>query len=438
MKRVLISALALVLAVSCAGCAVIDVALLSATTPEATPVVTQEPTPAPTAAPTPEPVFTEITLNTLLFTAKDVVVTLTDIRFSKNYMTAIDISIENASNSTVTMQLGGVCLNRWQVDGALENAANVAPGETRRSTVIVNFQHDSGTAFMNLSAIAEVTLLLSLTEDFNGGTFLKQKSFVVAIPDAGPMEDPTQNTRIVYEDDYLILYLQKIDGSLQNTRMVLYHKPDAKWAGVAVYPVYAGYTSVTNRSYSLMAGKYRMIVLDGTDVFTRQNITTLSQLSLYLALEQADGRLSRPIEATITDPKVSETVLQTDDESPIVYQSALPYCILRYKGITEYEGHEVILLDLENTTQTNGTSLDITASASNPNITIDGTVYPLMSACTSAYPATHGCLLLWADGAPEGTLANATSVTIGLRLSRINSGKLEPILDTRDFSFDLK
>ena len=189
MKRVLISALALILAVSCAGCAVIDVALLSATTPEATPVVTQEPTPAPTAAPTPEPVFTEITLNTLLFTAKDVVVTLTDIRFSKNYMTAIDISIENASNSTVTMQLGGVCLNRWQVDGALENAANVAPGETRRSTVIVNFQHDSGTAFMNLSAIAEVTLLLSLTEDFNGGTFLKQKSFVVAIPDAGPMED---------------------------------------------------------------------------------------------------------------------------------------------------------------------------------------------------------------------------------------------------------
>jgi hypothetical protein len=61
-----------------------------------------------------------------------------------------------------------------------------------------------------------------------------------------------------------------------------------------------------------------------------------------------------------------------------------------------------------------------------------------MTYCTSAYPATHGCLLLWPDGAAEGTLANATSVTIGLRLSRINGGKLEPVLDTQDFSFSLK
>ncbi|MPN62779.1 hypothetical protein SDC9_210532 [bioreactor metagenome] len=111
---------------------------------------------------------------------------------------------------------------------------------------------------------------------------------------------------------------------------------------------------------------------------------------------------------------------------------------MRNKGIIEFEGHEAILLDLENTTQNNGTLLNVTASASNPIITIDGTPYPLMTYCTSTYPATHGYLLLWPDGAPEGTLSRATSVTIGLRLSRINGGKLEPILDTQDFSFDLK
>ena len=61
-----------------------------------------------------------------------------------------------------------------------------------------------------------------------------------------------------------------------------------------------------------------------------------------------------------------------------------------------------------------------------------------MTYCTNAYPATHGCLLLWPDGAPEGTLTNAKSVTIGLRISRINGGKLEPVLDTQNFSFDLQ
>ena len=438
MKRLLISAFALVLALSCMACDVIDTALLPTATPKATPVVTQEPTPAPTAAPTPEPVFTEITLNTPLFSAKNVVVTLTNLRFSKNYMTAIDLSIENTSQSTVTMQLGGVCLNRWQVDGVLENAAGVAPGETRRSTVIVNFQDDPGAQYLNLSAISEMTFLLSLTNDFNGDTLLKQKSFVVAVPDAGPMGDPTQSTQLIYDDNNVTVYLQGIDGSLRNTRVVLYHKPDSRWMNADVFPVYAGYASISRRTYPLIAGKYRLITLDGTDVMARQSISALSKLDLYLALQQLDGRMTAPMVVSITDPMVGETVINPAEESPTVYQTAQPYCVLRNKGIVTYKGHEAILLDLENTTQNSGSLLNITASASNPTITIDGTAYPLMTECTGTYPATHGSFLLWPDGAAEGTLANATRVTIGLRLSRINGGKLEPILDTQDFSFDLK
>lgn len=438
MKRLLLFALALALAVSCAACAVLDAALLPAATPKSTPAPTQEPTPAPTASPTPEPVFTETTLNSFLFTAKNVTVTASDIRFCENYMTAIDLSIENASASAVTLHLGGVCLNRWQVDGTLENANSVAPGETRRSTVVVNVQGDPSAAYLRLASIAEMTFLLSLTDDSGANTLLKQKSFVVAVPDAGPSGDPTQGTQLIYEDDDLTVYLQGIDGSLQNTRVVLYHKPDSRWAGVDVYPVYAGYTTVPHRSYPLIAGKYRLITLDGTAVMARQNITALHQLKLYLALQLLDGRTAGPVVVTLTDPKVGETVMDTADTSPIVYQSALPYCILRNKGIVEFEGHEAILLDLENTTQSGGTLLHITASASNPRITIDGTAYPLMTSCTSAYPATHGYLLLWPDGAEQGALSSATRVTIGLRLSRINGGKLEPILDTQDFSFDLK
>ncbi len=438
MKRLLIFLFALILLFSCAGCDMLDAALMPIATPKATPTPTQEPTPAPTAAPTPEPVFTETTLNAPLFSAKSVTVTLTDIRFCENYMTAIDLSIENASDFAVSMQLGGVCLNRWQVDGVLENAAGVAPGETRRSTVVVNFQDEPSASYFNLTSISEMTFLLGLTSDFNGDTLLKQKSFVVAVPGAGPMGDPTQGTQMIYEDDNLTVYLQGIDGTLGSTRMVLYHNPDSRWMGVDVYPIYAGYTSFPRHTYPLIEGKYRLVTLDGTDVLARQSIASLSQLDLYLALQLFDGRMTGSFVASVFDPMVNETTISAEDTSPIVYQSALPYCILRNKGIISYQGHEAILLDLENTSQNNGTLLNITASASQPEITIDGTLYPLKTECTGTYPATHGYLLLWPDGAPEGTLANAKSVTIGLRLSRVNGGKLEPILDTQNFSFDLK
>ena len=163
---------------------------------------------------------------------------------------------------------------------------------------------------------------------------------------------------------------------------------------------------------------------------TRQNITALSKLDLYLTLTQFDGRLNRPVLATITDPNVAETVANAPDPGPIVYQSDLSYFILRNMGITQFDGHEAILLDFENITQNYIKQLDITAYASNPRFTVDGTVYFLKTYCTNSYPTTHGYILLWADGAPEGTLSAATSIICDLKISRINAGTLDPIVDT--------
>lgn len=441
MKRLLSAIIAILVLLSLAACATpapapAETPLVTAT-PEATEAPTPEPTAEPTPAPTPEPVFTEYAIGEKLFTSGKVTVLVKGVRFSENYMTYIDLSIENGTLATVSLNLGAVCLNSWQVDGVLENGTAIAPGETRTAGVLVNFADDPSAVYMNIASIASVTLNLGITDDASGDPLMKQKPFTAAVPDAAFAGDPTTNTQMVYEDNALIIYLQAIDGTLQHTRVVLYKKPEAKWMSVTVDPVYGGYTNIVNRTYPMEAGKYRLLTLDGTEVMTRQNITALSKLDLYLSLIQYDGRLNRPVIATITDPNVPETVMSAPEAGPIVYQSELSYFILRNMGVTQFDGHEAILLDFENITQNYIKPLDLTAYASNPEITIDGTAYPLMTYSTNCYPTTHGYLLLWPEGAPEGTLSAATSITVGLKIARINGGHLDPIVDTRDFSFEL-
>jgi len=441
MKRLLSAIIAILVLFSLAACAApapapAETPLVTAT-PEATEAPTPEPTAEPTPAPTPEPVFTEYAIGEKLFTSGKVTVLVKGVRFAENYMTYIDLSIENGSMAAVSLNLGAVCLNSWQVDGVLENGTAIAPGETRTATVAVNFVDDPNAAYMNIASISSVTLNLGITDDASGDLLMKQKTFTAAVPDAAFAGDPTTNTQMVYEDNALIIYLQAIDGTLQHTRVVLYKKPEAKWMSVTVDPVYGGYTNIVNRTYPMEAGKYRLLTLDGTEVMTRQNITALSKLDLYLSLLQYDGRINRPVIATITDPNVPETVMSAPEAGPIVYQSKLSYFILRNMGVTQFDGHEAILLDFENITQNYIKPLDLTAYASNPEITIDGTAYPLMTYSTNCYPTTHGYLLLWPEGAPEGTLSAATSITVGLKIARINGGHLDPIVDTRDFSFEL-
>ena len=433
-----------ILVFSCLACAPApaietpEAATAPSVTMEPTAAPTPEPTVVPTPEPTPEPVVVDTAMSEKLFTSNRVTATLTGVHFSENDFVTFDLSINNASAASVSVKLDGTYLNDWQVEGLLADAEQIAGGETRVATVIVNFANDPNAVYRNITALSGFTLDFSVVDDASGKNLASHISSSVVMPDAVAAVSPVESATLVYEDNSVAVYLQGIDGKLQNTRAILYKKPKATWKSVTVDPVYAGYTNIVNQTYTLDTGKYLLLALDGTEVMTRQNITALSQLDLYLTLAQSDGRLNRPVRATITDPNVAETVSNPPDAGPIVYQSELSYFILRNMGVTQYDGHEALLLDFENITQNYLKQLDITAYASNPRITIDGVAYPLLTYCTNCYPTTHGYLLLWADGAPEGTLTNAKSVSVGLKISRINAGRLDPIVDTGNFTIDLQ
>ena len=266
---------------------------------------------------------------------------------------------------------------------------------------------------------------------------MQQKNFSITIPDASPAGDPSEGATLVYEDKSLAVYLQGIDGTLQHTRALLYKKPGAKWMSVMIDPVYAGYTNIVNRSYIVEEGKYRLLSLDGTEVMTRQNITALHQLDLYLSLKLFDGRLNRPVVASLIDPNVQETVMSAPDAGPVVYQSVLSYCILRNMGVTQFDDHEAILLDLENITQNYLKMLDITAYPSDPSILVDGTAYPLMTYCTNAYPG-HARLPAALAGRRAGRNAGRRKQRLRLPQGLAHQrGHFDPIVDTGDFVIDL-
>ena len=141
---------------------------------------------------------------------------------------------------------------------------------------------------------------------------------------------------------------------------------------------------------------------------------------------------------SIPDPSVAETKIDAPDPGPIVYQSKLAYCILRYAGIIQFEGHEAILLDYENVTQNYIKLLDLTAFPISPLINLDGTDYQLDMHCTYSFPNSHGYIILWAKDAPEGALSSASSATVRLNITRIHAGHFDPIQDTGMFTIDLK
>lgn len=441
MKRILTAAAALILVFTFAACAAAPVAEPTPAPNEAvaaTPTATPEPTAEPTPSPTPEPVFTETSLNQVLFTGARVTVTATGLRFSENYITYIDLSVQNEAAVNVSLALDGLCLNDWQVDGALMDAQDIVPGETRAVSAVVSWLDDPNAAYMNLSSIANFSLDLSVLDSASNAVLAKKTALGVSLPDAQTSASPAEGTTLVYDDNSISVYLQGIDGSLQNTRVLLYKKPGAKWMSVTVNPVYAGYMNIINHTYPMSAGKYRLLAIDGTDVMSQQNISQLAQLDLYLLLNQFDGRINRPVIASITDPNVAETVVNAPDAGPIVYQSELSYFILRNMGVTTYDGHEALLFDFENITQNYIKTLDITAYSDLPKMSVDGTAYPIATYCTYSFPGTHGYILIWPEGAPEGTLSNASSVSLRLKVSRINGGHFDPIVDTNTLTIDLK
>ncbi len=404
MKRLTALLCALFLLFSLAACAsapepAAETPLPTATA-TATPAPTEEPTPEPTPSPTPEPAFVQTVLSKQLFARERVTVTATGIRFSANYAAYIDLSIENASQQAVSLAVSALYLNDWRVQGVLENADFIQPGETRISSIAVLWTDDPTAVYMNIARIVSFGCVLSLNKAENGEPIAAQKLVTVAVPDAEPLPAPAEGAQAVYEDSNLIVYLQDIDQSLETVRILLYKKPDAKWASATIDPVYAGYTNQVNTTYPLDPGMYQFLLFDGTDVMTSRGISSLSELDLYISLNMADGRINRPVIAAIADPNVSETVVSAPDPGPIVYQSELEYCILKYMGIITFEGHEAILLDFENISQNYIKKLDMTAFGAIQTITVDGvTTRWVCTALTLSRPRT-AYIMLWPEGAP--------------------------------------
>jgi hypothetical protein len=442
LKRIFAVLAALLLLLSFTACsntaAPVEETAAPAQEAAATAAPTPEPTAEPTPSPTPEPAFIETAVSQQLFSRNKVTATVTGIRFSANYAAFIDLSVENASNVPVGITQNGLYLNDWSVQGVVENGDAIAPGETRAVSIDFSWVDDPYAVYMNITHISSFDCNLIVSNSDTGETIYEHRGLHLAVPDAEPAPDPLEGAESVYEDGDLAVYLQGIDGTLQNVRVILYKQPAAKWKSATVDPVYAGYTNLVNGTYPLDQGKYLLLALDGSDVMAAQNITDLQELKLYITLNLFDGRLNRPVIATITDPNAAQTKLDAPDPGTIVYQSELAYCVLRNMGVIQFQGHEAILLDYENVTQNYIKQLDLTAFPSSTLITVDGVDYTLGLYCTYSFPTTHGYIMLWPEGAPEGTLSGAASATVRLKIARIHAGNLDPIQDTGLFSIDLK
>lgn len=439
MKRILSLALAALLALSLFACAKSPAPAEATATPaEATATPTPEPTAVPTPSPTPEPVFVDTPLSQELFSRNQVALNVTGVHFSVNYEAIIDLSIVNNSSVPVTITQSGLFLNSWAVQGVVENAEAIAPGETRAANIVISWVDDPNAVYMNITQLSSFVCDLVVANADTGEIIYEPRALSLEIPDAAAIPNPVEGAEKLFEDKNFAVYLQGIDDTLQHVRVILYKQPTAKWKSVTVDPIYAGYTDLVNGTYPLEQGTYLLLALDGSEVFAARNITSLQELKLYVSLNYFDGRLDRPIIVSIPDSNVTETKIDAPDPGPIVYQSKLAYCILRYAGIIQFEGHEAILLDYENVTQNYIKLLDLTAFPISPLINIDGTNYQLGMRCTNSFPNSHGSILLWAKDAPEGTLASAGSATVRLNITRIHAGHFDPIQDTGMFAIDLK
>lgn len=441
LKRILSLCAAALLALSLFACAPApapaEETAAPAQEPSATPAPTPEPTAEPTPSPTPEPVFIETTLSQELFSRNGVSARVTGIRFSVNYEAFVDLSVTNASSVPVTIVQNGIFINSWSVDGVVENAEAIAPDETRVVSIVVNWMDDPYAVYMNITGISSLSCNLVVANSDTGDVIYEHRVLSVTIPDAAAPVNPAESAEPLFEDDNFAVYLQGIDDTLQQVRVILYKQPTAKWKSATVDPVYAGYTNLVNNTYPLEQGTYRLLYLDASEVMAAQNISSLHEMQLYVSLNYFDGRTDRPEIITIVDPDVAETTLSAPDPGPIVYQSELAYCVLRYMGVVEFQGREAILLDYENVTQNYIKRLDLTAFPISKLINIDGTDYPLGMHCTYSFPTTHGYIMLWPEGAPEGTLSGAGSATVRLNITRIHAGHFDPIQDTGMFTIDL-
>ena len=327
-------------------------------------------------------------------------------------------------------------VNGWSTEAHVENAERLMPSETREITVVFDGIDTERFEAMHIDAIHSLLITLNAEEVDSGKTVgsvvakanLSTPNRMTAYVPEGTQILDNKNLKILildHSEDYsfLRLYLQKKDtGSFTN---------------VSLDPVIGGYTDYINDKVSLEKGTAALYDLDISPILSRHNISAFSEIDLYLTFEYA-SKIDRAICTKIQVPGEAETVMDFDPEvGPIIFQDE--YCILRYIGIDhDALGRDAILIDFENITQTYIKTLDLTVIPGYKLMELDGKEYPIAVYPTYCWPYTHGYMLIWPEGAPEGTLASASSAMVWLRITRIHSGHLDPVKSTGHLTFDLK
>ena len=410
---------------------------------ETAPEPTAEPTPEPTAEPTPEPTASpapEVTsLSDAVISRRDGFTFIAkDLLFAPEGLLRLTVAVENGTNKTAVPALASLTVNGWMMNGEklAFDAAPIAPGETGEAVITVNGEDFSA---MGIETAAELGCKFRLTEQ-DGGEELSVQTGTVANPaaDAGYTDSFTRGETVLLDNKGLLVALQSCDPDMRTVTLYLEKKDKAAWASCCVAPICNGYTDYRNPFAVMEKGSRMLLTLDNGAIFDRNGVTSLASMDLYLTTQTAT-KIDNSILLTVENPAGTATVAEErKDESPVVFQDK--YAILRYKGIDEtiFPDKSVILIDLENITQTYIKTMEIIAYPAHATIQLDGTVYPLESDCTYSYPTTHGYLMLWPVGAPEGALQSASEAAVKLKLSRFRSGHLDPVTDTGWFTIPLK
>ncbi|MEG1524906.1 MAG: hypothetical protein RR297_06660 [Clostridia bacterium] len=408
----------------------------------ASPVATviPESTPAPESTPEPTPIpipVLEVNLNsTMLSRQNGITITGTSLSYAINSALSATLGVENGSTKDITLRLSALTVNNWKVGGTLDEDCTIAAGETGKAIILVSDVDKPLFAAMQIDEIVTMSCTFSI---YQAGTDKLMQEQVVTLtnPEADATDSFIPGTTVLLDNQNLKIILQAADENLRNVQLYMEKKPSAYWTTCCIAPICGGYTGYLNPIVSMNKGARILVLLDNSAIFERHGIEALSTMDLYITLKTS-SKIDNSIQLTIENPAQTEEQIQVaEDVSPIVFQDK--YSILRYKGIDNtIFGKDVILIDLENVTQTYIKTMEIVAYPAHATIQLDGVTYSLDSYCTYSYPCTHGWLMLWPTDAPEGALQNATSASVKLKLSRFRSGHLDPVTDTGWFDITLR
>lgn len=426
-----------------------------ADTPAPTQAPTPEPTPEPTPSPTPAPVVEEISLNEQVLRRQEMEVTVTALRFSKNYTIEADLSITNLTKGPVSVALPAhiifgvndagealaantaATVNGWTVSAVLSGAESIPSMETQTCTLTVQNADTELFSRMEISSLSTIGMTLFVSNP-DSGKDLGSYDVLIENPEADLSETDAfvADGEVLLDNRNMKVILLGADEAFSNIRLYLEKKKTGSFATVSIDPMFGGFTNTVNNKVSMYKNSRMLYDIDGSQIMYSHGIEHLSDMDIYLTFEYAN-KIDRAIKLHVANPTYTDSTISTVEiDAPIIYQDQ--YCVLKNLGVDSAAlGREVLLIDYENITQTYIKTLDLTVQPAYGTCTVDGAEYPLGTYCTYCYPYTHGYMMLWPVGAPEGTLSGAKEITLRLYITRIHSGHYDPVSGTGTITIPL-